>query len=232
MLAIITYDAPHRKTQDVLCRLLLEGYRNLHLIALPWIARKNFTPIYSHRPAGRVELHTGQLSERLGLSYSRVNEAELDKHLQENAYDHILIAGAGILPTEVALHHKVINAHPGYLPLMRGLDAFKWAIYHSEPIGVTTHYITDKADEGALIERREIPLYREDSFHSLAYRVYETEIEMLVNAIKLIENKVAPLSSLTDDRYAAYRRMPNNLEAEMLQKFEILRQHAPTQHAG
>ena len=62
---------------------------------------------------------------------------------------------------------------------MKGLDALKWAIYQEQPIGVTTHYISDTADGGELIERRVIPIYFEDSFHSLATRVYEVEIEML-----------------------------------------------------
>ena len=35
---------------------------------------------------------------------------------------------------------------------MKGLDAFKWAILKGKKIGVTTHYVSEKADEGKLIE--------------------------------------------------------------------------------
>lgn len=226
MIGIITYDAPHRKTQDVLSRLKLEGYSDLELIVLPWVARENFKPIFVHRPSARVELSIAELSDRLALKYMQVSEAGLNQHLSERNYRHVIIAGAGILPAEAAREHKIINAHPGYLPVMKGLDALKWAIYQNAPIGVTSHYISDKADEGELIERREIPVYKEDTFHSLAYRVYETEIEMLTHAIKMLDEGKASLSSLADDQYIANRRMPNKLEFEMIQKFEQRRNQA------
>jgi len=128
-----------------------------------------------------------------------------------------------LLPKELAINHKIINSHPGYLPNVKGLDALKWAIYQGQPIGVTTHYISDKADEGILIERKIIPVFFEDSFHSLAYRVYETEIEMLVNSIKLIDNNQFENESLDDNRYVANKRMPHNLEIIMMNRFEEIR---------
>jgi len=109
---------------------------------------------------------------------------------------------------------------------VRGLDALKWAIYQAQPIGVTTHYIDSKADEGLLIDRRLVPLYFEDTFHSLAYRVYETEIDMLVEAIDRINSGEAPLTPLKDDRYEAHKRMPHRLELIMMARFEELRKQA------
>lgn len=53
----------------------------------------------------------------------------------------VLIVGAGILPKDFINTHIVINAHPGYIPNYRGLDAFKWAIVEKQPIGVTTHLL-------------------------------------------------------------------------------------------
>lgn len=103
------------------------------------------------------------------------------------------------------------------------MDAFKWAIYKGQPIGVTTHYISDKADEGQLIERRRIPIYFEDTFHNVAYRIYETEIEMMVNAIYLVDNHHQEGDSLADDRYIANKRMPHNHEMIMMSRFEDIR---------
>lgn len=42
-IGVITYDKPHRKTQDVVMRLILNGYRDIHLLMIPWIERKKFT---------------------------------------------------------------------------------------------------------------------------------------------------------------------------------------------
>jgi len=223
MIGIITYDTPHRKTQDLVTSLILNGYSELHLIVLPWVERKNFQPIYKHRPTKCANVSIEKLSDRLKIPYSKLNLNDLNNFFLEKSFKHILIAGAGLLPEELATNHKIINSHPGYLPNVKGLDAFKWAIYQGQPIGVTTHYISDKPDEGKLIERRIIPIYFEDSFHSVAYRIYETEIEMLVNSIKLIDNNQVNYESLTDNRYTANKRMPHNLEIIMMNRFEEIR---------
>lgn len=229
MIAIITYDTAHRKTQDIVTKLLLSGYLELKLVVIPWVSRKNFKPIFQHRPKKSLAVTVEEIAKRLNIHYERVEIKNLNEFFNLNFFKHIIIAGAGILPEELAKNHNIINAHPGFLPNMKGLDALKWAILKNEKIGVTTHYISEMADEGMLIERREIPSYFEDSFFSLAMRVYETEIEMLINAIQLLDNKKAPLSSLMDDSFTANMRMPNHYELIMMQKFEELRKNSPSQ---
>jgi phosphoribosylglycinamide formyltransferase-1 len=223
MIGIITYDAPHRKTQDLVTKLILNGYSEVHLVVIPWVERKGFQPLFKHRPSNCLNISIEELAGRLKLSYSKVEINGLNDFFDQHKFNHILIAGAGLLPGELAINHKIINAHPGYLPHMKGLDAFKWAIYHGQPVGVTTHYISDKADEGLLIERTIIPIYFEDTFHNVAYRIYETEIEMLVNAITLIEDKELENELLNDARYVANKRMPHHIEMIMMDRFEETR---------
>ena len=62
MIAIITYDTPHRKTQDIVTKLLLNGYSDLKLVVIPWIKRKNFQPLYSHRPINSVSIGIEELA--------------------------------------------------------------------------------------------------------------------------------------------------------------------------
>jgi phosphoribosylglycinamide formyltransferase-1 len=226
MIAIITYDTPHRKTQDLVAKLILNGYRELHLVVLPWMERKNFQPIFRHRPAKVSDIDIESLCYRFGMTFSRVGPGGMNDLLSGKSFDHVLIAGAGLLPQEVTGTHRIINAHPGYLPNVRGLDALKWSIYHGQPLGVTTHYISDKADEGQLIERRIIPVYFEDTFHSVAWRVYETEIEMLVSSISQVENKLATYEPLDDRRYVANKRMPHSYEMIMMSRFEEMRRNS------
>ncbi len=230
MIAVITYDVPHRKTQDLVSKLLISGYTKLHLVAIPFVPRKKFKPIVKHRPDSKIDISVEKMCRNLNIDYTRVEVEELNAFFKQNSFDHILIGGAGLLPDELVLNHNIINSHPGYLPYVRGLDALKWAIYLERPIGVTSHYIDNKPDAGRLIERREVPLYFEDTFHSLAYRVYETEIEMLVNAISIIESGKAPLESLEDDRYTPNRRMPHHIELIMLSKFEERRRRSPSMY--
>jgi hypothetical protein len=223
VIAIITYDTPHRKTQDVVSRLLMSGYRDLHLVVIPWIERKSFQPIYKHRPANSVNVSIEDLCSNLKIGFSRVEPVDLNTFFSVNTFNHILIAGAGLLREDVSQTHKIINSHPGYLPNVKGLDALKWSIYNGQPIGVTTHYITSKADEGELLDRRIVPVYFEDTFHNIAYRVYETEIEMLVASIKLVNERTHGGEHLDNDRYEVNLRMPHHYEIIMMNKFEQLR---------
>ena len=206
MINLITYNIPHRKTQDVVKELLFRGYNKIRLIIIPYENRKSFKPIYSHRPSNPIDVSPYKLSELFKLDcvdYSKDMVFE----------NKTLIAGAGILSQT-----GLINSHPGYLPNVRGLDALKWAIYEGQPIGVTTHLTSEEADSGYLIERKIIPVYYEDSFYELAMRVYETEIKMLVDAIeKPIGEK------LINQHYQPHRRMSHNKEIKMMDNFNKFR---------
>ena len=48
MIYVLTYDFPHKKTQDLLFKLKLKDY-NVTVIGTPWVERKNFTPLIPHR---------------------------------------------------------------------------------------------------------------------------------------------------------------------------------------
>jgi len=68
------------------------------------------------------------------------------------------------------------------------LDALKWAIYLDKKIGVTLHIIDENADGGYRIKEEIIPLYPSDTFHSIAYRQYECEINLLSESPELIRD--------------------------------------------
>ena len=210
-IGIITYDVPHRKTQDLVCKFLLNGYRNLYLITTPFVNRKKHIPLYQHRPSKSVGVSVKKMCENLNIGF-------LNKL---GGLDCVVVGGAGILPKDIVNNHRVINSHPGYLPNVRGLDALKWAIYNGQPIGVTTHYIDENADEGILIDRQFVPVYFEDTFHSVAQRQYEMEIEMLVDAV----GKNGGMS-LKDSNYKPNRRMPHHKENIMMSRFEEIRKNS------
>lgn len=227
-IAIITYATPHQKTQDVLSKLLLKGYTDIHLFALPFTPRKVRPVKYLHRFNSPTNIHPRETAQSCGFPYTPVNSNDLCSLFERSTFDAILIAGAGLLPEELALNHKVINAHPGFLPKVKGLDSLKWALYHNiEELGVTTHFISEKADEGILIEQKIVPIYKEDSFHSFALRQYQTEIEMLVEAVEKI-TKPLPTKSLINDSYKATMRMPLKYEEQMLANFNERRSKAPS----
>ena len=220
-IVVISYNTPHRKTQDVLFQLKAKGYQNVTVLALPFVFRENpFKPIFAHRPSTAVDVMPEVLCERFLYRFKETKADEIKSYLNRNKTDYILIAGAGLLPDELVENHKLINSHPGWLPKVRGLDSLKWAIHKKLPLGVTCHFVDSEADAGFLIEQREVPIYANDTFHSLAYRQYEIEIDMLVNSIQVIPTRTE-FPSLSTTEFEATRRMPKSIEENLMQEFEV-----------
>lgn len=188
-IAVITYDHPHQKTQDLLCRLLLRGYSNIELVVTEWKDRPIIKPLYPHRPDNPLGISVENLCENLKINFKKCNVVDLGRFFMDNTYKKILIGGVGILPDDIT-GFNIINSHPGYLPHIRGLDALKWAIFKGEPIGVTTYYIGRGIDVGVSIKRKILPLYPMDTFCSIARRQYEMEIDMLVDSITDIPENI------------------------------------------
>lgn len=219
-IVVISYNTPHRKTQDVLFQLKAKGYQNVTVLALPFVLRENpFKPIYAHRPSMAIDVMPELLCGRLHYRFQVVNADEISSYLNAHPSDYILIAGAGLLPDELVENHKLINSHPGWLPKVRGLDSLKWAIHNKQPLGVTCHFVDSEADAGFLIEQREVPIYENDTFHSVAYRQYEIEIDMLVNSIEVIPSRTE-FPSLSTTEFEATRRMPKSIEINLMKDFE------------
>lgn len=222
MIIVLTYKNPHRKTQDLVLKLLAHGIKFI-VVATEWVERKNFEPLIQHRPANPMNISLTEFCINLGVKLILTSKAELYDTLNDiKDIDYILLATGNIIEERIVEKFRVINSHPGYLPIIKGLDALKWAVYHKEKIGVTTHFVNTQIDGGIMIERNIVPLYPGDTFHNLAYRQYEMEVDMLINSIK-----VEPLNiEITESKYGTFRRMPNRLEPEMLEKFEEMKKEA------
>lgn len=213
MIKVLTYNAPHRKTQDLLFRLKASGYNDIDVLATPWQERKNFKPLIPHRKFNTLNIEPSNLCKQLNYNFSEIELKDI-----EISNDWMLIGGAGMLPEDIVKSNKVINSHPAYLPHVRGLDSLKWAIYYDKPIGVTTHIISEECDAGKLIRKELVPLYSWDTFHSVSQRQYEMEIDMLVDSIKDVEK--ASLDELSTTESTPHRRMSHHHEVRLLRRFQ------------
>lgn len=218
-ICVLTYQTVHRKTLDTLFKLKASGYMNVCVYAKPFHYIKKYTPLIEHRPMverldGFEDLGYSELINNLGYEVRNIDSYE---EIDEQPAIVFLVCGAGLIPTEVLNKYCIINAHPGYIPIVRGLDALKWAIVEGSPIGVTTHILGDYVDAGEVIERREVPIYNNDTFHTVAYRQYEMEIQMLVRAVEQVDH----ISFFTDgEDYPVHKRMPNEMEKDIYELFE------------
>lgn len=217
-ICVLSYQAPHKKTMDTLLGLLCAGYHNLCVYALPLHYTKTYHPLVEHRPEfflpdDGAELDANRLISNLGVSCRNITSYE---EIEEPKNTVFLVCGAGILPQSFIQRYRIINAHPGYLPMVRGLDALKWAVLEHKPIGVTTHLLGEFVDAGAIIERCEVPITQQDTFHTVVYRQYQMEIQMLIRAI----DKADRTAFFTDgEGYPVHRRMPHDLEQKLYQEF-------------
>ncbi len=219
-IAVISYDYPTRKTQEVLFRLKGKNYQEVTLYAIPFIPRKPLQPLIAHRPSELLlELDNEQLATHLGYAYIRKNTEELNEVFHQTPYDAILISGAGLLPENLVTEHKIINSHPGYLPYVRGLDAVKWAVYEKLPIGVTVHFVDKEADAGLLITQKKLEILPEDTFHTMCFKLWNLEMKLLVDSIELID-QIKEFTPLSTDFGESHRRMPKEEEIELYTKFE------------
>lgn len=227
-IAILTYNHPHRKTQDILFQLLALQITDITLLIQPWkVFKKKHIPLYQHRPQLINSISPIDLCYALGLSYIKCeNNKKLYTTLHKECFDYIFIGGAGIIDKNITDHFNIINVHPGYLPNTRGLDAYKWAIYEGQPIGVTAHYINHIPDAGILITREIIPVHFNDTYHSVAMKVYHKEITMFTRIILSSPAKFDAfgLDLGIESRYFnQYKRMSPNEEYIMINRFEEIR---------
>lgn len=218
MIGVVTYNIPHKKTYDTLCLLKARGYKNVVVFAVPLHYKKQFKPLYEHRPQLMNQISSlKEFCNNLDYKYELIDNFSTI-YLEKNT--KILVCGAGILPDNFIKKYKIINSHPGYIPEVRGLDSLKWAIILKKKIGVTTHLIGDEVDAGYIIEQKEVPIYENDTFHALSQRVYEMEICMLVDAIEKSDGNLIYKSGKNSE---IHTRMPKEIENNLLRAFEDLK---------
>lgn len=215
-IGVLTYNVRHRKTYDILCRLKAEGYKKVCVYAIPLQYIKTFKPKLQHRPEMPWQIEIKTLCHNFSYDYNEIKDYE---DINNERGTIMLVAGAGLLPDEFIKKYRVINAHPGYIPNCRGLDAYKWAIYEKQPMGVTSHLIGEEVDAGEVILRKKVSVYKNDTFFSLAERVYENEIEILVESVPcVIESRNTEY--ISGDGYVVHKRMPKHIEEKLLGVFE------------
>jgi len=212
-IGLITYNHPHLKTEQVILRILKLGF-NYKIYALPYVPRKSRNELIKHRPEQSSSVHPELIAKKYKIPYIQCNT---DKEIDDSC-DLYLILGAGILSPECVRNKRIINCHPGIIPAVRGLDAFKWAIYEMKPLGVTLHYIDEKIDAGEIISVISTDVYITDTLEILARRHYENEINVLSDFIYYLNNPRNDFKSIAEGE--PRRRMPIDIEKELMSIFD------------
>jgi methionyl-tRNA formyltransferase len=102
-----------------------------------------------------------------------------------------------------------LNLHPSLLPAYRGRAPINWVLVNGETeTGITLHHMTAKADAGDIVAQRAIPIAPRDNALSLYLKVEQAGIELLAEALPLVEAGRAPRihQDLSKSTYFGRRR--------------------------
>ncbi len=111
--------------------------------------------------------------------------------LRELNADVFVIVAFRMLPKVVWAmpQHGTFNLHASLLPQYRGAAPINWAIINQErKTGVTTFFIDDKIDTGALILSEEISISERETFGTLHDKLQEIGSSLVVETLNCIEN--------------------------------------------
>lgn len=221
-LAVFAYNFPHKKTQNFLLRLFLEGYKIEFVVAADPIQLDLPQETLRVKPRHVDVIHPSAICHRLNIPYHVLphNSVEVAEMMKVNNIEVGIISGARILKSHIiqSVGKGMINFHPGLIPEVRGLDALKWAIYRDLPIGVTAHFIDERVDAGRIILKEEIPIQNDDTLIDISLRLAETETNLLPKVLDLVKDKPVTDFPLVPYGGKANPAMPSKLEKEITRK--------------
>lgn len=109
------------------------------------------------------------------------------------------------------------NLHASLLPEYRGAAPINWAIINGETkTGVSTFFIDDKIDTGAIILKREISISEKETVGELHDRLMHLGSEAVIDTLSLIENEKATttIQPETTDLKTAYKLNKDNCKID------------------
>ena len=113
--------------------------------------------------------------------------------------------------------YGTFNLHASLLPNYRGAAPINWAIINGEAkTGVTTFFIDDKIDTGAMILSKEIPINTDENAGDLHNRLMEIGSETVVETLALIEKGsiTTTIQKETADIKKAYKLNKDNCKID------------------
>lgn len=211
-------------------RIIFMGTPEFAAGILDTILKNNFEVVgvitAADKPAGR-----GQK-----LKYSAVKEYALEKNLKllqpTNLKDETfleelkslnanlqVVVAFRMLPKVVWEMPKfgTFNLHASLLPNYRGAAPINWAIINGETkTGVTTFFIDDKIDTGAMILSKEIEITPDENAGILHDKLMNLGSKTVIDTLHLIENGKAAttIQKDTDDIKTAYKLNKDNCKID------------------
>uniref|UniRef100_UPI0040499B62 methionyl-tRNA formyltransferase n=2 Tax=Gelidibacter sp. TaxID=2018083 RepID=UPI0040499B62 len=117
------------------------------------------------------------------------------------------------------------NLHASLLPNYRGAAPIHWAIINGETkTGVTTFFIDEKIDTGAMILQQETPIAANETVGSLHDRLMTIGSDLVLDTVKLIETDKVSTTIQTSDAElkTAYKLNKDNCKIDWTQDLDTI----------
>ena len=130
--------------------------------------------------------------------------------------DVLVLGGTRIIKPNVLEIPKqsTVNAHPGLLPWLRGSSSSGWALYKDMAQGATAHFVSPGIDLGDIIVSRELPVYRDDTYESINYRIAILAGELMAEAVKAIQDGTVQSKPQDPNAGETFKVIPEDLLEE------------------
>ncbi len=102
-----------------------------------------------------------------------------------------------------------INIHHGLLPDNRGTMCDLWAWIEGRPVGFSIHWMNEKIDDGAIIERCEVDTQGVRSYIEIPFRSSQLEAPCLLNCLERIRRHGRDIGMANVTEKENYTRTPS-----------------------
>lgn len=136
--------------------------------------------------------------------------AELERLLDENRIDMILLAGyMRKLPPSVVADYRgrILNIHPALLPKFGGKGMYGIYVHQAvldaeeKESGATVHLVDEEYDTGSILAQKRVPVFAEDTPEALAARVLAAEHWLLPRVVERSAGAIARGERITPDLF-------------------------------
>ena len=154
-----------------------------------------------------------------GVTVYPVDKDSVTSQLKALNFDILISCGFSYVLDKEAIESAplAINVHPTLLPKYRGYRSAPYIIMNGEKeTGVTVHMLEQEMDKGDIILQKKIDITPFDTTKSIFLKAQKTEVEVLKEAVGLIERKEYILTPQDESKATTYNyiRRPSDSEID------------------
>lgn len=138
-----------------------------------------------------------------------LNSRRLTRTLRQLSPSYILLMNIGVVNREVIRTARVgvLNAHPGLLPWIRGVDAVASSLLEGVAPGTTVHFVNEGIDTGPILCRHLLPPEIGTGLEQLKRAANMQALMAMIRVIEGIEDGEALSGEAQTQRFALHRRL-------------------------